>query len=130
MHGFSSLLLGIECKLSLLSRAASVAVFPVSQALYLNLFIPLIIMRNVGVTPPPTAPPLKQWRNLPAHAKNTVNGKGKHVGLHLTDAEKKATNNTKNVGVDGKYSMSVSFRTYVRNLFIDFKIPRRYALSE
>ncbi len=33
MHGFSSLLLGIECKHSLLSRAASVALFQASQAL-------------------------------------------------------------------------------------------------
>ena len=32
MHGFSSLLLGIECKHSLLSRAASVVVFRASQA--------------------------------------------------------------------------------------------------
>ena len=35
---------------------------------------------------------------------------------------KKAINNTKNVGAGGKYFMSVSFRTYVRNLFIDFEI--------
>ena len=45
MHGFSSLLLGIECKHSLLSRAASVAVFQAAQALN---FIFLFILKNVS----------------------------------------------------------------------------------
>ena len=42
MHGFSSLLLGIECKHSLLSRAASVAVFQAAQALNF-----LFILKNL-----------------------------------------------------------------------------------
>ena len=49
MHGFSSLLLGIECKHSLLSRAASVAVFQAAQAgCFWRAFAALIVKQKVN----------------------------------------------------------------------------------
>ena len=49
MRGFSSLQLGIECKHSLLSRAASVAVFQAAQAgCFWRAFAALIVKQKVN----------------------------------------------------------------------------------